>query len=108
VEDATQVEVLHLETIFPDAKVRVMVLDWRDGVEGEQAMTAHVAEDLSAPSLSDDMIQRRDQWIPDLPPWQRDRLEYRMQKAKTPVAAWLHVIASIERDNAESRAHTKQ
>jgi len=34
VEDSIQVEVLQPETAFPDAKVRVMVLDWREGVEG--------------------------------------------------------------------------
>ena len=89
VEDSIQVEVLQPETAFPDAKVRVMVLDWREEVEGEQTMTAYVAEDLSASSLSDDMIQRRDQWNPDLPPWERGRLEARMQKAATPAAAWL-------------------
>ena len=81
------------------------MLDWRDGVDGEQAMTAYVAEDLSAPTLSDDMIRRRDQWIPDLPNWERKRLEYRMQNATTPAAAWLHVIASIERDIAQSRPY---
>jgi len=54
------------------------------------------------------MIRRRDQWIPDLPNWERKRLEYRMQNATTPAAAWRHVIASIERDKVESRAHTKQ
>ena len=71
-------EVLRLETTFPVAKARVMVLDRREGVEGEQAMTAYVAEDLSAPILSDDMIRRRDQWIPDLSNWERKRLEYRI------------------------------
>jgi len=54
------------------------------------------------------MIRRRDQWIPDLPNWERKRLEYRMQNATTPAAAWRHVIDSIERDKAESRALTKQ
>jgi hypothetical protein len=108
VEDSIQVEVLRLETAFPAAKARVMVLDWREGVEGEQAMTAYVAEDLSAPTLSDGMIRRRDQWIPDLPNWERKRLVYRMQIATTPAAAWRHVLASIERDTVLSRAHTKR
>ena len=67
-----------------------------------------VAEDLSAPSLSDDMIQRRDQWIPELPGIERRRLVARMQKAGTPAAAWLYAFASIERDKSDSRAQTKQ
>jgi len=86
VEDSIHAEVLQLEKAFPDADVRVVVLDWREGVESEQAMTAYVAEDLGALSLSGDIIKRRDQWIPALPGIERGRLELRMRKAATSTA----------------------
>jgi hypothetical protein len=108
VQDSIFAEVQRLETMHPDARAVVIVLDEREGVEGPQALTAAVPEDLSASSLSPAMITLRDDWIAAVPKELRDRLQLRLTSAATPKAAWHHIIASVESDKTSKRAERRQ
>jgi hypothetical protein len=107
VEGSIHAEIEKLEKAFPNTAIRVVVLDWREGVTGEQLMTANVKEDFidrSATTLSADMIKRRDEWMAELGKFDRDRVALRMTNAATPGAAWQHVIASLVADKPLKRA----
>jgi hypothetical protein len=113
VEGSIRAEIEKLEKAFPNTAIRVMVLDWREGVTGEQRMSATPAtiqEDLSATTLSADMIKRRDEWMTALASSVRyhERVAFRMANAATPGEAWQHVIASLAADKPLKRAPMRE
>ena len=108
VQGSIHAEEHRLGEMYPDATMKVLVIDAQEGINGEQSMTATVETDTSAVTLSAALTRLRDQWISALRGIAHTRLVAKMAKAQTPTAAWHAVIESLEREKAFKIADLKK
>jgi hypothetical protein len=110
-------ETLKLQLAFPNATIRVMVVDARDESDDGQPVAAYLPEDgITKAALSDNMIDWRARWLSSLGKSFRDRLEFRMEQAAkkeltvaaAAAASWRALVAAVEADKTGNRAELKQ